>query len=109
DMDPPMLAQRLRDRVVNAGQAVAMEVEPAGLSSELNEQERCGVAAPLRVAGDIRYILIALHSQAGGVFGPEELQLMEYLCTMASAVLDNLQNVEARFESETRFRVLYEQ
>lgn len=89
--DPPLLADALRDR-----QSGWLEADGAS-----------GVAAPVRVGGAVRYVLVAIHPTPG-VLGPDEAQLVDYLCTVAGGVLDSMENVAARIESETRFRILYE-
>ncbi|HEY4001227.1 MAG TPA: PAS domain S-box protein, partial [Candidatus Xenobia bacterium] len=109
--DAPPLAQLLRDRVVEHRHSVSVDVEKDSGVPELLllELERCGLGAPVLVKGTLRYVFILTNQHSEQLFGTDELRLAEYLGTVAGAVLENLENIEARFESETRFRALYDQ
>ncbi len=79
---------------VVAGDAAADDSESLILSGM-----RSVLAAPVCVSGEPVCCFYVTHGQVGQLFGDEEVQLSEFIATLAGASLEHLAGSEARFRS----------
>jgi len=60
---------------------------------------RSSLCAPVRCEGRVVACFTVTHRQVGGLFGDEEVQLAEFVATLAGAALEHVAGSEARYRS----------
>jgi diguanylate cyclase (GGDEF)-like protein/PAS domain S-box-containing protein len=86
--------------------AVAQGAPVVAADSTADESEslllsgiRSVLAAPIVVHGEVRSCFYVTHHQIGQLFGDEEIQLAEFVATLAGAAYEHLAGSETRFRS----------
>ena len=101
DDDAAGVSTTLVRRAVDAGGPVVSgdEVDADAADSLVLSGARSALCAPIEVDGRTTACLYVTHRHVGGLFGSDEEQLAEFVCTLAGAALENVAGSEARFRS----------
>ena len=94
-MSRTMLARAVEE----GGPVVAVDETADTNESLLLSGIRSALAAPIYVQGEAISCLYATHRQVGELFGEEEIQLADFIATLAGAAFEHLLGSETRFRS----------
>jgi diguanylate cyclase (GGDEF)-like protein/PAS domain S-box-containing protein len=87
-------------RAVISGRPLIGSAETGATSESIDlASVRSALYAPVVVAGAATACFCVGHHEVDGLFGPEEVDLAEYIATLAGAALENVAGNEARFRS----------
>jgi PAS domain S-box-containing protein len=95
------LSQSVVTRALERGGPVLLsDAEPIdSADSIVLSGVRSALCAPIFCEGRAVACLYVTHSQVSGLFGVDEIQLTEFIATLAGAALDHVAGSEARFRS----------
>ena len=95
------LSQSLIARALHSGRPVLVSELPSEGSADsiVLCEPRSALCAPIYREGEAVACPYVTHSRVTGLFGPTEIQLTEFIATLAGAALEHLAGTEARFWS----------
>ncbi len=96
------LSRTMVERAIDEGGPVVVNIgeEMDATESLVLSGVRSVLCAPIASKdGFTKACFYVTHSQVGGLFGPEEIQLAAFIATLAGAALDQVAGSEARFTS----------
>jgi len=99
-----MLSHSLVRRALEAGRPVVLADDPVADSADsiVMSGLRSAICAPISCDGRPVACLYVTHGNVGRLFGDEEIQLTEFITTLAGAALEHVAGTEARFGSLVR-------
>jgi diguanylate cyclase (GGDEF)-like protein/PAS domain S-box-containing protein len=93
-------SRTLAYRAVVLGRPLIGSAETTATSESIDlASVRSALYAPIVLAGQATACFCVGHHEVDGLFGPEEIDLAEYIATLAGAALENVAGSEARFRS----------